>query len=98
MNRTIDEVGRIVIPREMRSKLGINANDLLEISLKGDTIVLTKVNSDKLSNQQKIDKAINELTTLYQIIGEQPSENVDNDNWLLGKIESIQNILGRNNE
>ena len=47
----------------------------------------------------KIDKVEDELITLIQIIGEQPSQNVEEDNWLLGRLESICNILkGDENE
>lgn len=48
--------------------------------------------------QQRIDKANNELITLIQIINEQPSNNKEEDNYLLGRLESISNILGGNNE
>lgn len=49
--------------------------------------------------QQKIDKANNELITLIQIIMQQPSKNVEEDNYLLSRLESISNILvGEDNE
>ena len=40
--RHIDELGRIVVPKELRKKLGIGANDPVEISSEGDKIILTK--------------------------------------------------------
>ena len=40
--REIDELGRIVVPKEFRKKLGIAAKDPVEISCEGDRIVLTK--------------------------------------------------------
>ena len=40
--RNIDELGRIVVPKEMRRHLGITASDPIEIALEGDTIVLKK--------------------------------------------------------
>ena len=40
--RHIDELGRIVVPKELRKKLGISANDPVEISSDGDKIILTK--------------------------------------------------------
>ena len=40
--RNIDELGRIVVPKELRKKLGIAANDPVEISSDGDRIILTK--------------------------------------------------------
>lgn len=38
--RKIDELGRIVIPKEMRKKLNIDTGTPLEIHLEGDTIVM----------------------------------------------------------
>lgn len=40
--RNIDELGRIVVPKELRKKLGIAACDPVEISSDGDKIILTK--------------------------------------------------------
>lgn len=40
--RHIDELGRIVVPKEMRKKMGISDNDPLEIFVEGDKIILTK--------------------------------------------------------
>ncbi len=43
ITRNIDSVGRIVIPMEYRSVLKISANDPLDISVDGDSIVIRKV-------------------------------------------------------
>ena len=49
--------------------------------------------------KEQIDKANNELIILIQIIMQQPSKNVEEDNYLLSRLESISNILvGGNNE
>jgi transcriptional pleiotropic regulator of transition state genes len=40
--RQIDETGRIVIPKEIRTSLGIDDRDELEISVHRDRIVLAK--------------------------------------------------------
>lgn len=40
--RKIDELGRIVIPKEMRKVLDIKHNDCIEISMKDSDIVLHK--------------------------------------------------------
>jgi transcriptional pleiotropic regulator of transition state genes len=40
--RHLDELGRIVLPRELRKSMGIEAKDLLEIFTEGDRIVLQK--------------------------------------------------------
>ncbi len=41
--RRIDELGRIVIPKEIRKKLEINIKDPMEIYVAGHEIVLKKV-------------------------------------------------------
>ena len=43
--RRVDELGRIVIPVELRNKLGIGEKDPLEIFVDGSSIVLKKMNS-----------------------------------------------------
>ena len=40
--RHVDELGRIVIPKEMRKKMEINNTDPVEIFVDGDKIILTK--------------------------------------------------------
>ena len=43
ITRPIDELGRIVLPKEMRSLLDITAGDRFEISTEGNTILLAKI-------------------------------------------------------
>lgn len=40
--RHIDELGRIVVPKEMRKKMDIASSDPVEIYVDGDKIILTK--------------------------------------------------------
>ena len=40
--RNIDELGRIVVPKEMRKKMDIANSDPVEIYVEGDKIILTK--------------------------------------------------------
>lgn len=40
--RKVDELGRIVIPKELRRTLTIGIKDALEIYTEGDTIILKK--------------------------------------------------------
>lgn len=40
--RRVDDLGRIVIPMELRRTLGINVKDPLEISVEGERIILEK--------------------------------------------------------
>jgi len=40
--RNIDELGRIVVPKEIRQRLGIANTDPVEIYVDGDKVILTK--------------------------------------------------------
>ena len=40
--RKVDELGRIVLPMELRKNLGLNIKDSLEIFVEGDDIILRK--------------------------------------------------------
>ena len=44
--RKIDELGRFVIPMEIRNKLEISTNDSLEIYVEGTSIILKKHQPD----------------------------------------------------
>ncbi|CDN39467.1 AbrB family transcriptional regulator [Bacillus thuringiensis] len=43
--RKVDELGRIVIPKEMRDTLDIHKKDPLEIFVEGESIILQKYKS-----------------------------------------------------
>ena len=40
--RPVDELGRVVIPKEIRNTLNIKTKDLLEIHIEGDMMILKK--------------------------------------------------------
>ena len=42
ITRKIDELGRVVLPIEIRRKMGISERDSLEIYVDGDSIILKK--------------------------------------------------------
>ena len=42
ITRPVDALGRVVIPMEIRENLDIKPKDLLDISVEGDKIVLSK--------------------------------------------------------
>ncbi len=46
ITRKIDELGRIVLPIELRKKLGIEQHDPIEIYVDGDMIILKKYESE----------------------------------------------------
>lgn len=51
--RRIDELGRVVIPRELRRLLEIRENDPLNIQIVGDAIMLSKYQPTKLLEAAK---------------------------------------------
>ena len=42
MSRKVDELGRIVIPKEIRDKFGIKTNDRMDIYVENNVISLVK--------------------------------------------------------
>lgn len=64
MKRKIDELGRIVIPKEIRQSLKLNMGDSLEIYIEDNKISLRKYSSLKGYEEElfNIAKIINELT------------------------------------
>lgn len=44
VTRPLDKLGRVVIPMEVRENLNLKYKDLLEISVQGEQIILTKHN------------------------------------------------------
>ena len=40
--RNIDELGRLVVPKELRNKLGIGKNDPVEIYVEGEKVIIMK--------------------------------------------------------
>lgn len=40
--RKVDELGRVVLPIELRRGISVDCKDALEISVNGDTIILSK--------------------------------------------------------
>jgi len=57
--RKVDELGRVVIPKELRRTLGIEEKDPVEIFIDGDQIILQKYqpNTEKdevIANLQKM--------------------------------------------
>ena len=54
MNRKIDELGRIVIPKEIRKQLGIKTGDELEIKVVNGQIILSNF-EEKLKLDQLLE-------------------------------------------
>ena len=66
MTRPIDQLGRIVIPMELRRTLNINISDRLEILVENDCIVLRKF--QKGSNIEKLVSEMKAITAKSEII------------------------------
>ena len=58
--RRIDDLGRVVIPKEIRKNLNIKENDSLEIFIDGENIILKKY-----SNLSKVEKLFNKYINIY---------------------------------
>ena len=63
MNRKIDELGRIVIPKEIRRELNIDSGDTLKIETQGKAIILTKEHTllELIRQKDLIEKEIERL-------------------------------------
>jgi transcriptional pleiotropic regulator of transition state genes len=60
--RRIDEMGRVVLPKEIRRTLTINESDSLEIYVEGNEIILNKYSTEE--------SIINTLENLDEILQE----------------------------
>ena len=79
--RRVDELGRIVIPKEIRNKLRINSGQNLEIYINNDNIVLSK--HSIINNIKDISKEI--VDSINSII---------HQNVLITDLEKIVSISG----
>lgn len=59
MIRKVDELGRVVIPKEIRKTLGIEERDQIEIFVDGHSIILKKVESSCIFCEKKDTELIN---------------------------------------
>lgn len=73
--RKVDELGRVVVPIELRNKLNINVKDEVEIYVDGSSIILKKYEPDcifcgntknlvKYKDKLICQKCLNNLTNL----------------------------------
>lgn len=60
MTRKVDDLGRVVIPVELRRTLGIGIKDSLEIFVDGEHVILRKYrsNEDKADMMQELDNVL----------------------------------------
>lgn len=50
--RRVDDLGRVVIPKELRMRLEIKEGDVLDLTLDGKTIVVKKHYDDRIDELQ----------------------------------------------
>lgn len=84
--KRIDDLGRIVIPKEVRRFLDIQNNENMEISINNNEIVLKKYNF-----LNKIEKNLIKLCNLVQNISNKIIVVTDRDKVIYSTIESIIN-------
>lgn len=79
--KKIDNLGRIVIPKNIRKKLNIKENDELDFSVRGKSIIITKVNEPNY--EERINKALYKIEnppyTGYELWKILKGENEDED-------------------
>lgn len=72
ITRRIDELGRVVIPIELRRMLGIEVKDSLEIFVDGDKVILRKYrrDTDKADMLKDLDNVLqySDNPHVYEII------------------------------
>ena len=86
--KRIDELGRIVIPKEIRNSIKINKSDELELFVDNDTIVIKKTVGIELY-KDKIDNLLNLLKNLLNF-------NIfifSNDKLISSNYENLNNIV-----
>lgn len=73
INKKIDSLGRIVIPKEIRKKLRILENENIDISLDNDTIIMKKSSEDLFDKKifeivrESVKKVLNIELSLFNI-------------------------------
>lgn len=64
--RRIDELGRIVIPKEVRKRLRMDSGDLVDISVDSENVILSKFHPLD-QEQQMISTLCDSLKAIYQV-------------------------------
>lgn len=75
--RKVDELGRVVIPVELRRVLGIEERDSLEIYMDGDKVILKKYVSSEINIEKEA--AVSELEALAMSAEDKEVEDVLNN-------------------
>ena len=91
MTRRIDELGRIVIPKEIRKNLKIKDNDQLEINIIDNKIVLSKY--EMVKKDSVINTIIHSLKKYFKLNILYTSRDCIIDYALLNKEKITNNVL-----
>lgn len=84
--RSIDDLGKIVIPKEIRRELKICENDRLKFYIDGDRIILKKIKVKNTELNDRIEAIKNELL-FYEI--NEPNKTSE----IISHIEQIREIV-----
>lgn len=74
--RRVDELGRIVIPHDLRKNLSINANDLLEVYTDLDLIILKKYTTEAML-ERSIKQLKYDVINLSQELGREKVQSIN---------------------
>ena len=107
MNKRIDSLGRIVIPKDYRKKLNINDGELLNIEYENDSIVISKKEIED-KTKKFLNLIINNMSIYFKkniiffdISGNiyKSKENIEFDKNIIVKFKTkINNIYYDNNQ
>ena len=85
--RKIDELGRIVVPKELRNNLKIQDNENVLITQKDDNICISKY-----SYLENYSKSLNDICTLFNLIYGYEFVIKDKDNVIYSNYKNIIKI------
>lgn len=74
--RSVDDLGRVPIPKEIRRTLGIHEGDQVSISVDGDSVIF-----------KRVPKYVAPLKLLNDVI-----HDLDDSGWSSRKIEAMQHL------
>jgi AbrB family looped-hinge helix DNA binding protein len=74
---SIDKVGRVVLPKETRKRLGITEKTkFLVAEVKEDTIVLKKIDVETMAKRLEADLKDVDLTAIFRKVRDETNEKV----------------------
>lgn len=83
--RRVDDFGRIVLPKEIRTNFGMHVGEPVEIFVSGDSVVLKRYDSG-ISVQEKVEELSIAVDDISTELGMEKTEKVKK---YLNEIESL---------